>query len=87
MRARKNLLVVRALLAMVVLAALAFVGERAYAISEVLADGCDEWNQLGWCPPYDDDSCDEACRTHPEIIFHGGSCNPVNGGFCCECML
>lgn len=63
-----------------VAAALSFGAVEAVS-SPSPASACDDFGQLGSCPPFDNTSCDQACF---EEFGTGGACAPDD---CCTCMV
>ena len=70
------------LIALFVLAGLAFGGVTALASSPSLA--CTAPESLGSCPPYDDETCDFWCGIHFQT---GGECMPGGSEVCCVCLV
>lgn len=72
----------RGLLVLFVCAGLGFGTSQAMSASAL--DECgDHPTELGTCPPFDNDSCNQACLNEG---FSGGQCAPSTGDPCCTCL-
>jgi len=77
----------RGLVALLVAAAFAFGGFQALEgvdlFSGASASECTWPDQIGTCPPYHDESCEEDCFQYTQNL--GGWCDPITG--CCTCVM
>jgi len=69
---------------LMVAAALVFGSNQAFAGGVDREEYCMEesWH-LGFCPPYTTETCNIACS----VPYGGGSCEWMDNGFCCICMI
>lgn len=61
--------------------ALAVLGFGTAEALTRLPTACDEFGQIGTCPPFTNQSCDEECK---ELFDSGGTCTPEG---CCQCAV
>lgn len=66
-----------------VLGGLTFGATQAFGSAMRMECG-DDLGELGLCPPFDQESCDDECVKQN---FNGGACIPYGGpGLCCACL-
>jgi len=77
----------RGLVALFVGAAFAFGGFQALEGLDLFAgtsaSECTWPDQIGTCPPYDDESCEADCEQY--TTNPGGWCDTITG--CCTCLM
>ena len=70
----------RAAFAVLVAVAMVLLGPQP-----ATANICDAPEQPGFCPPFDDDTCNSWCIGHQYPM--GGGCVPNEESGCCTCLV